>query len=476
MKFKTFSRKNLKLTETKEASHQYGSGPRGKIPHGIGAGGLTLMTIGGIMGSGLFLASGSAIRLAGPAIAISFLIGVTIMSIEISALAEMSAADPERGSFLAFARHTLGPGSAFIGGWIFWFSSVLNLAAEATAGAIFTRLWFPGVPVFVFSVGYSIIIVGINFLTVKGFSSVESVMSLAKVIATVAFIAVAGLVIFHVIPVRPMVGPRLWTSAPSFFPRGILGMFGAMVLVLFSMSGTGILGLAASNVKRPEQTISRTIRNTVIGIYVLYVGAALAITGLLRWNTVPTAQSPFTGALRLLQSSWLVDILNFVIVVAVLSTLNAGLFATDRVLATLGRIHDAPHILSRESRGIPRMANAVTGVLLVIVSGLAYFLLKTAYLYLVTATGFQALMIWILIIVTQIYFRPRLEKRKVDLKFQIPWYPMLSWIGVVLIVGVVATAPLAPHEVIALGISLAATGVFAVAYLPVKRARQDKVS
>lgn len=253
-------------------------------------------------------------------------------------------------------------------------------------------------------------------------------------------------------------------------------MFGAMVLVLFSMSGTGILGLAASNVKRPEQTISRTIRNTVIGIYVLYVGAALAITGLLRWNTVPTAQSPFTGALRLLQSSWLVDILNFVIVVAVLSTLNAGLFATDRVLATLGRIHDAPHILSRESRGIPRMANAVTGVLLVIVSGLAYFLPKTAYLYLVTATGFQALMIWILIIVTQIYFRPRLEKRKVDLKFQIPWYPMLSWIGVVLIVGVVATAPLAPHEVIALGISLAATGVFAVAYLPVKRARQDKVS
>lgn len=476
MKFTTFSRKKVKLSETRLISHQFGSGPRGKAPHGIGSKSLTLMTVGGIMGSGLFLASGSAIRLAGPAVAVSFLIGVTIMSIEVSALAEMSAADPERGSFLAFARHTLGPGSAFIGGWIFWFSSVLNLAAEATAGAIFTRLWFPSIPVFVFSIGYSIIIVGINFLTVKGFSTVESVMSLAKVLATMAFIVVAALVVFHVVHVPYRVGPELWVARPSFFPHGIRGIAAAMVLVLFSMSGTGVLGLAAPNVRRPEQTIGHTIRNTVVGIYVLYVGAALAITGLLVWRTVPTAQSPFTAAVRLLHSVWLVDALNVVILLAVLSAMNAGLFATDRVLATLGRIHDAPHVLAKESHGIPRTANAVSGGLLVVVSGLAYFVPKTAYLYLVTATGFQALMIWILIIVTQIYFRPRLLQKTQHPQFTVPMYPILSWIGVALTVGVIASAPLAPHEMVALGISLAAVGIFGLVYLPVKLRRTRKVS
>ena len=473
MKFSFIAKNKLKTTQSRLVSHQYGSGKRTPpASKDIGTTSLSLMTIGGIMGSGLFLASGSAIHLAGPAVAISFLIGVTIMMIEVSALAEMSAADPERGSFLAFARHTLGDGSAFVGGWVFWFSSVLNLAAEATAGAIFTRLWFPTIPVFVFSVGYSIIIVGINFLTVKGFSVVESIMSLAKIVATVAFIAIGVLLITHVIHVPQPIGPRLWTASPSFFPRGLAGVGGAMVLVLFSMSGTGVLGLAASNVRKPEHTIAASIRNTVVGIYVLYVGAALTVTAVLRWSTVPTQKSPFTAALAVLHNVWIVDIMNVVILLAVLSAMNAGLFATDRVLATLGRIHDAPSQVARESHGIPRMANAISGGLLVVVSGLAYFLPKTAYLYLVTATGFQALMVWALILVTQVYFRPKLIKRHQHLRFKLPWYPTLSWIGVALIVGVIATAPLAPHEVIALAISLAATLLFTVAYFPVKHHRR----
>ncbi len=471
MKFSSIAKKKLKTTQTRLVSHQYGSGERAPATKNIGTTSLSLMTIGGIMGSGLFLAIGSAIHLAGPAVAISFLIGVTLMMIEVSALAEMSAADPERGSFLAFARHTLGNGSAFIGGWVFWFSSVLNLAAEATAGAIFTRLWFPSVPVYVFSMGYSIIIVAINFLTVKGFSVIESIMSMAKIVATVAFIILGGLIVTHVLPISHTVGARLWTKSPSFFPHGISGIGAAMVLVLFSMSGTGVLGLAASNVRRPEHTIGATIRNTVVGIYVLYVGAALTITAILRWSTVPTQQSPFTAALNILHNVWVVDIMNVIILFAVLSAMNAGLFATDRVLATLGRIHDAPHALARESHGIPRIANALSGGLLVVVSGLAYFLPKTAYLYLVTATGFQALMVWVLIIVTEIYFRPHLLKRHRILRFKVIGFPIVSWCGVALILAVIATAPLAPHELIALAISVGATALFGVAYLPVKHHR-----
>lgn len=425
------------------------------------------------MGSGLFLASGSAIRLAGPAIAVSFLIGVTAMALEVALLAEMAAADPARGSFLAFARDALGPGPAFVGGWIFWFSSVLNLAAEATAGAIFARVWFPDVPVYIFSMGFAVMITGINFLTVKGFSSVEAAMSLTKILVTALFILVGGLAVFHVLPARAAVGPHLWSRTPGFFPHGVKGVAAAMILVLFSLSGTGVLGLAAPSVDHPERTIGSSLRNIVVIIYVLYVGAALTITGLLPWFKVPTAkESPFIAALTVLPWGWMAAIFNLVILIAVLSAMNAGLFATNRVLATLGRIHDAPFVVARESHGIPRVANVVTGILLVAVSGLDYLLPKTAYLYLVTATGFQALFIWILIVVTEIYYRPQLARQGKHLLFKVPGHPWTGWATIVLLSAIIATAPLAPHELPALALGAAAAVIAAIAYLPVRARRR----
>lgn len=425
------------------------------------------------MGSGLFLASGAAIHLAGPAIALSFAIGATAMALEVSLLAEMAAADPERGSFLAFARHALGPGPAFIGGWIFWFSSILNLAAEATAGAIFTRVWFPTVPVYVFSMSYAAVITAINFLAVKGFSTIESVMAAIKITVTALFIVVGGLAIFHVLPTRAPVGPHLWSQTPGFFAHGWIGVAAAMVLVLFSMSGTGVLGLAAPNVARPEKTIGSSIRMTVIVIYVLYVGATLAMTGLMPWTRIPTTrQSPFTAVLHVFPWGWMATVFNMVILVAVLSAMNAGLFATNRVLATLGRIHDAPSLIARSPSGIPRIANAVTGILLIAVSGLDYLLPKTAYLYLVTATGFQALFIWILIVLTEIRFRPMLQRQGKSLRFQVPGYPWTAWFAVALLLAIIATAPLAPHELVALGIGIGVTAAASLAYLPVRAHRR----
>lgn len=442
-----------------------------KARKNLGPGRMTLITVGGIMGSGLFLASGQAIRLAGPGIVVAFAVGVTLMVLEAAALAEMSAADPVRGSFLTYARRALGDGPAFVGGWVFWFSSVLNIGAEGVAGALFTRLWFPAVPVVVFSVGYALLVVGINFLTVKGFSTVESVMSVAKVVVTAAFIVVGLLAVLGLIPHHPGPAPRLWTAAPAFFPHGAAGVAASMVLVLFSMSGTGVLGLAAPDAKRPEATIGRTMRNTAVIIYVLYVGAALTMTGMVLWSRMPTAQSPFTVAVRLLPWPWASEVVNAVILLAVLSTMNAGLFATDRVLAALGRSHDAPAWVAREANGIPRRANAVTGALLVLVSGLTYFLPHTAYLYLVTATGFQALLVWILIVLTQIYYRPRLVRRRRPLRFRLGGYPWLSWLTVAALAAVMATAPLAPREPLALGIGLAVTAAFGGAYWVVRNRR-----
>ena len=434
---------------------------------------LTLMTVGGIIGSGLFLASGQAIRDAGPGLVVAYLIGATAMAIEMTALAEMSAADPRQGSFLVYSRRALGPGFTFVGGWIFWFSSVLNLAAEATAAATFAALWLPYVPTWVLSSGFALAISGINFLTVKGFGEVESGMSVIKLLAIGLFILVIASALFLAWPLPLGHGLQSWNISGGFFPHGFHGIAAAMILVMFSMSGTGVLGLAAADVRRPERTIGHAVRYVTIAVYILYIGAVLAITAVVGWQAVPASgKSPFLAALDHFGWPWAVDVFNVVILLAVLSAMNAGMFATDRVLAGLARAGDAPRALERMPHGIPRAANAVTGALLLIVSLLTYFLPKTAFLYLVTATGFQSIFVWMLIVATQIYYRPWLEEHRPDhLRLRLAFHPWLGRFEILLLLAIVATAPLAPRQLLPLAIGVGATALFAGAYLVLRRTR-----
>ncbi len=428
---------------------------------------LTLMTVGGIIGSGLFLASGQAIHDAGPGLVIAYLIGATAMAIEMTALAEMSAADPRQGSFLVYSRRALGPGFTFVGGWIFWFSSVLNLAAEATAAATFATLWLPHLPTWILSSAFALTISGINFLTVKGFGEVESGMSVVKLLAIALFILVAASALFLAWPLPLGHGLMSWSGHGGFLPHGLKGVGAAMIVVMFSMSGTGVLGLAAADVRRPERTIGRAVRYATTAVYLLYIGSVLVITAVVGWQAVPlTGKSPFLTALHHFGMPWAVDVFNVVILLAVLSAMNAGMFATDRVLAGLARAGDAPHALERMPRGIPRAANAVTGALLLIVTLLTYFLPKTAFIYLVTATGFQSIFVWMLIVATQIYYRPWLEQhRPHHLRLKLAFHPWLGRFELVLLLAIVATAPLAPRQMLPLGIGVGATAIFAAAYL-----------
>lgn len=441
---------------------------------------LTLMTLGGIIGSGLFLASGQAIRYAGPGVALGYLIGALAMALEIAALAEMAAAEPVSGSFITYARKALGPGAAFVGGWIFWFSSVLNLGAEATAGGIFSRLWFPHVPTWVFAVGYSLIITALNSLTVKGFGSVESVMAAVKVGAIALFVvaaAAAAAGAWH------LSGPASSGAAGGhllpFFPHGFVGVSQAMVLVTFSLAGTGVIGLAASQAIHPERNVREAIHRTVALIFVLYAAAALAITWWVPFAQVPTQNaSPFVAALHHLGLPWAAALFNGVILVAVLSAMSAGLFATDRVLHALAQVGDAPSFFRRMTGGgVPLRANLFTGGFLAVAAFLAFFLPKTAFLYLVTATGFQALFVWMLIVYTQLRYRRHLvRERGRQLRLRVPFFPWATWFELALLLGVVCTALWTPGELVPLGIGAAAVLGFWLVYVLLRRGRPDAAS
>jgi L-asparagine transporter-like permease len=430
-------------------------------PRTVGTGQLSLMTLGGIVGSGLFLASGQAIRYAGPGVVLAYLIGGLAMALEIAAFAEMAAAEPLRGSFITYSRRAIGPWAAFVGGWLFWFSSVLNLGAEATAGAVFTRLWLPGLPVWTIALAYALGVVAVNLLPVRGFGGAEAAMAAVKVGAVGLFVLAAAAWLL------PHPGRVLWLSQP-LFPHGARGVAQAMVLVTFSLAGTGVLGLAAAEARRPERTVAAAMRRCVATVAVLYPSSLLAITALVPTAAVPTrTRSPFVAALARFAPPWAATAFNLMVLLAVLSAMAAGLFATNRVLVALARDGDAPAGLGRLNRhGTPLRANLVTGVCLAAAASLAYVLPRQAFLYLVTATGFQALLIWLLIVVTHIRYRRHLLRAwdGADLPLRVPLFPLASWGEVGLLLAIMATAAVTPDERLPLAAALAVAALAGAAF------------
>lgn len=438
------------------------SGRHTRFHRDLGPAGLVLLTLGGVMGSGLFLASGIVLSRSGPSALVLYALGAVAMGLEIGALGEMAAADPEPGSFLVYARRVFGPGLVFVAGWIFWLSSVLTMSSEVTAAALFTRLWWPSVPLWVWALVYSAGIVAANFASVRGFGRIESGMAAVKVIAVGAFILVVAAAFGHVlpglggrVPPAPRIGHEPW------WPHGIEPPLASFILVLFAYAGTGVIGLAAGETREPPVTIPKALAATVPLVAVLYLGAVLALLALVPWRSLSGATSPFVTALTALGLPDASTIMNAVLLMAVLSTMNAALYSNSRVLYSLGRSGEAPRSVGRlNPRGIPATAIWWSAALLGGTILLAYLLPSRAYSELVTATGFQAMFIWLVVLLTHLRYRRYLESRG-SLRFRLPGYPWTTYACLALVLLGMSASFLAAEERI--GLALAAASILATA-------------
>ncbi|NMP22577.1 amino acid permease [Sulfobacillus harzensis] len=430
---------------------------------------LTLLTIGGIMGSGLFMASGLAIRHAGPLVLAMYALGALMMILEINALAEMSVATPAPGSFLVYTQKVLGPGWTFVAGWIFWFSSVLTMSSEVTAASLFSRLFFPGVPLWGWSLAYSALIIAINFISVRGFGTIEGFMAGVKTIAVVLFIVFGVLMLLHVIPTHhPMTPLATLTGHGGLVPTGWYHALPAMILVLFAYAGTGVIGLAAAETRRPRDTIGRSVRNTTVLVTVMFLGSIAIILMVSPWNIQSDAISPFIVTLRQSRLAWTALVMNLVLLFAVLSTMNAALYSNVRVLYGLAQQGEAPRALGRlNKRGLPTRAIWTSAGLLALTILLAYVLPKKAYSYLVTATGFQAMFIWLMVLLTERLYRPYLEAHHPKkLSYKLWGFPFTTYLVMAVVLLSMAVSPFAKGELVGalvgLGGIAAALGVWLI--------------
>ncbi len=407
-----------------------------------------VMALGNIIGSGIFLASGLVITIAGAWTPLAYLLGGLVMMMEVAFIIEMTIANPVSGSFKVYAQEVFGEWWGFVVGWMFWASGVLGMASEVTACAIFSRLWFPTVPLWVLSLVFAAGITAANFNDLKGLSKIELGLSVTKLLTLVLFILL-GIVLAAGVHFGNI--SEHWAafwSSPKTAGQNLTGILGSMLLVFFAYTGTGIMGIAAAETENPEKSVPAASLTVTVLVVSLYTLSTLFIISLLPADHIDPAASPFVQIFHSIGLPSAGGVLNFILLTAALSALNSQVYSSSRMLFSLAQADQAPRLVGyRNRKGVPTVAVAFSGTVLLASVILSYHLPEKIFVYTVSASGFLALVNWMSISATHYFYRRRLLKTSPEkLKYKAPGYPYLSWICFGAILITVLTAPLFPDQ------------------------------
>ncbi len=396
---------------------------------------LSMIALGGSIGTGLFVASGSAISTAGPGGALVAYIGIGLMVYFLmTSLGEMATYLPVTGSFATYSRRFVDPALGFAMGWNYWFNWAITLAVDISTAAIVLRYWFPHVPSCVFSLGALIIIFLINALSVASFGETEYWMSLIKVVTVLIFLAVGFLTIVGIMGGHATYLENFaYKKAP--FVGGVPSILTVFVVAGFSFQGTELIGITAGESKDPAKSIPKAIKQVFWRILLFYILAIFVIACLIPYTSPnllgsdasDITISPFTLVFKRAGLASAASVMNAVILTSVVSAANSGMYASTRMLFALGVSGDAPKIFGKvNGRGIPMPA--LLGTTLV---GLLTFLSsifgEQIYSFLVSASGLTGFIAWVGIALAHYRFRRAFKAQGKDLsqlRYKAKWFPV----------------------------------------------------
>jgi L-asparagine transporter-like permease len=387
---------------------------------------LTMMTIGGAIGVGLFLGSSVTIRLAGPGVILSYLFSAVVAVIVAYSIAEMAVVHPVAGSFGVYAQTYLNEWSGFAVRATYTFVQIIAIGAEVTAVAIYCSLWFPAVPQWIWIVCVSAALIAINTMHVGSFGEFEFWFAIIKVIAIVAFILLGLGLIFGLGPMRA-VGFSNLTAHSGFLPHGLKGVWLAMTLTLTSYMGVEILGVTAGEAVQPEKTIPRAMRTVSVRLILFYVLSMMVMLSITPWDRMGSGitGSPFVFAFATAGIPFAGGIMNLVVITAALSSANTNLYLTTRTLFSLSRDGYIGEALGRVAgNGIPYLALvASTGGMAAAIL-LAIFAPGRAFLLLYGVAVAGMFFVWMVILSAHLAFRRSLGKKRVALlPIRLPFSP-----------------------------------------------------
>ena len=439
---------------------------------------LKMISLGGVIGAGLFVGSSAIIAEAGPGAFITYGITGILVFLVMRMLGEMAAAKPCTGSFTDYAGMAMGSWAGFSTGWLYWYFWVIVVGFEAVVGGQIINSWIPALPVWAIALFLLVALTAVNLLSVKHYGEAEYWFAGIKIVAIGVFILVTSMYVFHLWPDSTASFSNL-TEYGGFFPYGVGALFSGIVVVIFAMTGVEVVTIAAAESEEPGRNIRRAVNSVVFRILFFFVTATFLIVVVQPWTEIVPGKSPFVTALDTIGIPGAGRILEAVILIAVLSVLNSGIYTSSRLLFVLGGRGSAPRWMTKINKGgVP-----VAGVLACTVVGYACVVISaispdTVFLFLINSSGAVFLFVYLMICLSQIILRRKWEREEPGLlQYKIWGYPYLP-IGVTFaIVAVLVSMAFSPDTQVSLYQSLLAWVVILAAFgvqVLIKRRRKHE--
>ncbi|WP_019202213.1 amino acid permease [Tsukamurella sp. 1534] len=421
---------------------------------------ITMISIAGVIGAGLFVGSATAINLAGPAVLVSYALAGLLVILVMRMLGEMATAHPDTGSFSTYADRALGRWAGCSIGWLYWLFWVLVIPVEATAAAVILAKVVGG-PQWTWALVVVVLLTVTNLFSVGNYGEFEFWFALIKVLAIAAFLVLGALAIFGVLPGSGVSGVHhLWDTG-GFMPNGVGAVIAAMLTTMFTFMGSEIVTIAAAESPEPAKGITKAVNSVVWRICLFYLGSIFVVVALVPWNSLDSATGSYQAVLKGMNIPAAAGIMDVVVLVAVASCLNSALYTASRMLYSLAQRGDAPRAAGRTTpRGVPAvavLASMLLGFLAVIGN---YVLPEKLFGYLLATTGAVALFVYLVIAVSQIALRRRATERS---PLQMWFFPWATYAVIAFIVFVIVAMIVEPSQRSAVGLSTALAAIVVAA-------------
>lgn len=427
---------------------------------------VTLLAIGGCIGASLFVGVGEVVRSAGSGAALSFLLGGVIVFFVMLMLGEMATARPDLGTFVDYAREGLGPWAAFGVGWLYWYLFVGIIAFEAVVAGQVIGGWF-GVPNWICSLAVMALFVGLNLYSARGFGEAEFYLAGIK-IATIVVLGVGAVAyVLGLLPGAPgVVGVSNLVDAP-FLANGVAPVAQGMAIAVLSYVGTEIAVIASVQSEDPGRAVVRTTRLAVVRIVTFFVGSVVALLLVLPFSDIPVDSSPFAAAFDRFGIPYAEQIMDVVLLVAVLSIVNASIYACSQTLFRLAANGYAPMwVRRRNSRGVPWRAVLLSGTGGLLGAAVNWFAPEEAFAFILNSVGALALIVYVFVCASQVGLRMRTPAEKIaQLPVRMWGHPWLAVVSALALLGIDVVMFLNPDTSIQAGLSLLALVVVLCAYV-----------
>lgn len=411
----------------------------GGLKRTLGSGQMSMIALGGAIGTGLFMGSKLGIEMAGSSVILSYVLGGLIALLVMGALAEMTVQHPVSGSFGLFAQKYLGNYAGFMTRYLYWSALVLAVGTEVSVVGQYMQLWFPQVQPLLWVVLFSVALLGVNMSNVRAFGSTEYWFSAIKVFAVLAFIIVAGWLVLG--SGNPDYGLANYTAQAPFFAGGPLGVWGAVIVAIFSYMGVEVIAIAAAEARQPRVAVRRAFKVTFLRLLLFYIATLGLILCIAPRDELLNGGSPFVTVMQVVGIPYADSVLNFVLIVAALSAMNAQLYAASRTLKSLSEVGYAPALSGRvAANGAPVHAvwMSAGGIA---VAAVVYALVPEGGMgIMISLATFGAMATWLMILLSHVAFRRRHRQQGTTPDFRLPGFPAGSLLGALLLAGLLVTS------------------------------------